>query len=295
MNGIERKIKVILAVSLVLLASWTIGGILQTTPDLTVIEEEPVDEVDGNETEWIIKGGDLFSLLLNTLFAMIIGILSGSIMSLMVIKKSELIGKIYAIAIIALALATILYLDVDEGLPSVFRGGGGLSDWFDFSSLTVRGVTIGIISLLGIVLLILIILSINAFIGRSSKKVTDESLVQDPLKKDKEEAVEDITETVGKAVKELSRGDDIREVIIRVYQQMCGLFERGGMRNEDSMTPRELEYLAMRSFDIDRKVIGDITKTFEEARYSKHRLREVDRERVLREFKGLKKEFEDMI
>ncbi len=278
---------------MVLLASWTIGGIIQTIPDLGLIDEEPVNDVNGDGTGWVIEGSDLFSLLLNTLFALVIGILAGSIMSLMVVKKSELISKLYAVVIIALGLAILLYVDVDIGVPSLLRGRGNIQEWLDLGALYVRGITIGLITFLGIVLLILIIISINAFTSTPSKEIIDDSLILEG-DEEKKEVVDSITETVGKAVEELSRGDDIREVIIRVYKEMCSLFERGGVRNKDSMTPRELEYLAIRTFDINTKVIGDITETFEEARYSTHTLEEEDRERVLREFKKLKRELEEM-
>ncbi|MGM0405727.1 MAG: DUF4129 domain-containing protein [Thermoplasmatota archaeon] len=281
----------VLAITLVLLASWTIGGIIQTIPDLGLIDEEPVDDVNGDGNRWVIEGGDLFSLLLNTFLALVIGILAGSIMSLVVVKKSELISKLYAVAIIALGLAVLLYIDVDMGLPSLLQGRGNIHEWLDLGALSVRGVTIGLITFLGIVLLILIIISINALTSTSPKGIIDESLILEG-DEEKKEVVESITETMGKAVEELSRGDDIREVIIRVYKEMCSLFERGGVRNKDSMTPRELEYLALRTFDIDTKVIGDLTETFEEARYSTHNLDEEDRERVLREFKELKWELE---
>ncbi len=266
---------------------------IQYIPELGVIEERPVNRVGDGDPDWVIEGGDMFSLLLNTLFALTIGLLSGSIMSLLVVKKSELISKIYTVAIIAIGLAIVIYVDINIGWPPILGGRESPLDSFDFSSLTVRGVTIGFISLLFIVLSILIILSISAFIKTPSYKKKYQEIGLDIIDS-KEEFAEDISITVERALEELSRGDDVRKVIMGVYRDMCGLLEKGGISNEDSITPREFERRALKVLDLDEEVVGDITKTFEEARYSTHPLKDSDRERVLNEFKKLKREIKTL-
>jgi len=286
---IKRNTKIVLAVSLVLLASWTIGGIVYTLPNIEVIGEEHFRDEDreGRIEDDIDEG--IFSLLLNTLFALILGILSGSIMSFMVVKRRDILSKIFTFTIIALGLAVVIYTDIDIGISGLENigfdpGAVGIGTW------SVRGVMIGFLSLLSIILLIIVIMSINAFFTTYTPKEDNGLNYMNQDEKDK--IADEISKTVDKAVTDLTKGDDIRDVIIKVYLKMCDLFESKGVSNEMHMTPGELKERALKNFDIDEKAIGDITKTFEEARYSTHIMKESDRDRVLHEFKVLKSEFD---
>ncbi|MFO7791737.1 MAG: DUF4129 domain-containing protein [Candidatus Saliniplasma sp.] len=293
MKQIDKQTKFILAVSLVLLASWVIGSMIHAVPDITTEEEDLIAKPGEEPVEMDLYDEGYFSLFLNTLFALVIGILSGSIMSFLVVKDRDLLGQIFTIVVIALGLSIFIYVDMDLKISSLFRGRHYDLNWLDLGSLSVRGVTIGIISLLSIVLFILMVISINTFF-RSPTRMKKYQEIEVDIEEDKKEVAEEISRTVDRAVEELSRGDDIREVIISVYQDVCTLLEESGVSNEDTITPREFKRKASRSLDIDEDVIKDITKTFEEARYSIHRLEEGDRERILNEFKKLKKEVEVM-
>lgn len=289
MKRIDKQAKFILAITLVLLGSWLLGSMIYTLPDIEVTEEGFYERVGVEPVEVDLNTEENLSLFLNTLLALVIGILSGSIMSFFVVKNRDLLGQIFTIVIIALGLTVFIYFDMDLKFLSIFRGRDYDLGWLVPGNFNVSDMAIGILSFLFLVLLILVVLSINSLLGSASKK-KEYLETEENIEEKKEKVAEGISLKMEKALDELSRGDDIREVIIRVYKDMCSLLEEEGISNEESITPREFKRNAIRTLDLDENIINDITVTFEEARYSIHRLDEGDRERVLQEFKKLKKE-----
>jgi HAMP domain-containing protein len=78
------------------------------------------------------------------------------------------------------------------------------------------------------------------------------------------------------AIADLDSGGDVRGAIIRIYAQMCRLMGRL-LEEERSLTPRELERIAVRSFGWPEAPVSRLTGIFEEARYSDHDIRESSR------------------
>lgn len=64
--------------------------------------------------------------------------------------------------------------------------------------------------------------------------------------------------------------------------------EDKGLKDNDSMTPREFRRIAGNRLKIAESTIYNMTKLFEEARYSVHELGGEDRERALKDLKALK-------
>jgi len=109
-------------------------------------------------------------------------------------------------------------------------------------------------------------------------------------KTETEKVERDITSTVDKAITELHQGKDTESTILRCYQRMCLILEEKGVENEDSMTPREFEGVAIKKLRVQRSRISKIREIFELAKYSSHQLDEEDKNRILQEFKALKEE-----
>ncbi|MFP4001041.1 MAG: DUF4129 domain-containing protein [Thermoplasmata archaeon] len=136
---------------------------------------------------------------------------------------------------------------------------------------------------IGILILLASTLVVVFFLIRQ-KKLSE----QDP------QTEEDISSTADKAITELHEGEEVRDVIIRNYQKMLIILEREGVKQKISFTPRELENIALDRLPLKKETIEEMTKLFEEAKYSHHPLGEKDRERALANFKQIRDELGDM-
>ncbi len=103
---------------------------------------------------------------------------------------------------------------------------------------------------------------------------------------------EDITTTAERAITELHKGENIKDVIIRNYQKMLIILEEEGVKQEISFTPRELEKTALNKLPLKKQTIDDMTRLFEEAKYSDHPLKEEKRDLAIRNFREIKDELE---
>jgi len=138
-------------------------------------------------------------------------------------------------------------------------------------------------SSIGILIFLISILALIFFFIRH-KKLSEAS----------SEAEEDISTTADKAITELHEGEDVRDIIIRNYQKMLIILEKEGIKQEISFTPRELEKLALHKLSLKEGTIDEMTRLFEEAKYSDHPLGEKERGRAIDNFKRIKDELEDM-
>ena len=93
---------------------------------------------------------------------------------------------------------------------------------------------------------------------------------------------------VEEAIEELALGMDVRGAILACYQRFCGLLGAWGIVNQETLTPRELETLAVQALHVPPDASGALTSLFEEARYSVHPLGERERERAVRSLEGIR-------
>lgn len=86
---------------------------------------------------------------------------------------------------------------------------------------------------------------------------------------------------VDATISELQLGGDVRAAILACYQRFCLLLGTRGIGDQDSLTPRELEGLAVHQLAVGAGSADSLTSLFEEARYSTHALGDGDRERAV--------------
>ncbi|MBS3790273.1 MAG: DUF4129 domain-containing protein [Candidatus Thermoplasmatota archaeon] len=168
-------------------------------------------------------------------------------------------------------LVDILTDTEDSFVPDI-----GLRDGSQVTSSPI-GSSIGILILLASTLVIV-------FFFIRHKKLSEQS----------SRTEDDISSTADRAITELHKGDDVRDIIIRNYQKMLIILEREGVKQEISFTPRELENMALDRLSLKKKTIDEMTKLFEEAKYSDHPLGEKERDRALDNFKQIKAELEEI-
>ena len=87
---------------------------------------------------------------------------------------------------------------------------------------------------------------------------------------------------IGDAIQLLEAGADVRSAILACFQRFCSLLGSRGVTEQEALTPREIQGLAIERFRVPREESGTLTSLFEEARYSEHSFDEGDRLRALR-------------
>ncbi len=99
-------------------------------------------------------------------------------------------------------------------------------------------------------------------------------------------------EAVQAALEQLQVGGDVREVILACYARFCALLGSRGILAQETLTPRELEDLAVHRLSVSPASSDELTGLFEEARYSEHALGDADRDRAVRSLERIRADLE---
>ncbi len=99
-------------------------------------------------------------------------------------------------------------------------------------------------------------------------------------------------DAVAATIQELELGGDVRTAILACFDRFCRLLGERGFRDQASLTPRELESLAVRGLRVPEESAEALTSLFEEARYSEHPLGESDRERAVESLRRIRSSLE---
>lgn len=110
----------------------------------------------------------------------------------------------------------------------------------------------------------------------------------EPPSKSRAAAAEAVTATI----QELELGGDVRAAILACFDRFCRLLGERGVREQASLTPRELESFAVRSLQVSEDSAEALTSLFEEARYSRHLLSEADRDRAVESLQRIRSSLE---
>lgn len=95
-------------------------------------------------------------------------------------------------------------------------------------------------------------------------------------------------QAVTAAIADLQVGGDVRTVILACYARFCYFLGARGIAQQEPLTPRELEGLAVQDLAVSEDSAESLTSLFEEARYSEHALGEPDRERAVRSLERIR-------
>jgi len=99
---------------------------------------------------------------------------------------------------------------------------------------------------------------------------------------------EEAAATVGEAILRIELGGDVRSAILLCFHRFSELLGARGIRDQDVLTPRELEAVAVDRLRVSADAAEDLTGLFEEARYSTHPLGEPARARALRSLERIR-------
>ena len=99
---------------------------------------------------------------------------------------------------------------------------------------------------------------------------------------------EEAAATVGEVILRIELGGDVRSAILLCFHRFSELLGARGIRDQDVLTPRELEAVAVDRLRVSPDAAEDLTGLFEEARYSTHPLGEPARDRALRSLERIR-------
>lgn len=99
---------------------------------------------------------------------------------------------------------------------------------------------------------------------------------------EEEEARRRVVRTVEAGIYRLQEGGDVRSAIVGFYRDLLALFRERGLTPAPHATPREVEAAALDRLGVTVEASASLRSLFEVARYSRHALREADRQRALR-------------
>jgi len=95
-------------------------------------------------------------------------------------------------------------------------------------------------------------------------------------------------QAVTAAITDLQLGGDVRTVILACYARFCFFLGARGIAEQEALTPRELEGLAVQGLAVSEDSAESLTSLFEEARYSEHALGDPDRDRAVRSLERIR-------
>ncbi len=279
----DRRTLFGVAVILLLFSAWGIGNLMYTMPHIygggEIMPEYDFDERQG-EAAYIEAGGVivLFRIVVIIIVAAgVIGIVIGILQKdkdMVVDIGAGLVGLVIGLVIFSGAYWFMYRLPDMEDIGDTTNGQG--------AGETVSGFFFGSI---GGLMILLVCIAFVALVVFSKMKVYLDKKIVAPEEKDVKDMV---SQALDKTVDDLYSGKDIRSTIMRCYQQMCLALEDTGVSNAEFMTPREFTKLAIAKLDISRNTLKEMTKLFEEARYSVHELGDDMRNRALKNLNLLK-------
>jgi len=277
---LSRKTIALISVLLILMFSWTLGNLVNVYHDIPGNEGHPYERETRNPT-----GADIDTdIKLNkyVVFGVVLVIIGAWLYFSTWDQKIKL-GIFALIAIGGHGLIFILNKYVSfSSVESVFDINFNL-DFPDFGRPDIWSMS-NISRELGLIIMF-------SFVGIVIGVIVYERYSSEELERDltREEIIEkDLTTNIEKAIKNLKKGKDPRNTILRCYWKTCYLLEDRGVKQNKILTPREFKDLVLSNIRIEEKPLDELTDLFEEARYSSHEITEIKREKAIKDLKYIK-------
>ncbi len=270
---------------------WALLSIAISLPHLYVGPEEKAEEVKmggAGSSAGVSEGsGDFLTAIYLVFVWSLIGLLVLYTIIAVLKKDSDYFKALLGIFLLTLVLSGIIIIGASmsgevarKESPDVQQevsGGGGTANITvsDRSSETGQYAVLAVIAVFLAVITGKILLS---FYARRTQKVESQG--------------EELLRKMDTAIRKLGEGEDINEVIIRCYEEMCRVLRKSGVRDRDYFTPREFENAIISQMEINPGPVGRLTSLFEEAKYSSHPIDNSKRRDAINALKELKKEVE---
>ncbi len=194
------------------------------------------------------------------------------------------------IAILVIFAFGYFYEDIESsvtgvGSTNVLPGGGG-NNSLSGNATTPTEAPDSVKTILTFGLFAIIFLfSLAVFMAfQNIVKMRSAKLDYSDIEKDKKEVARAIQRTIDA----LAGGSDTRATVIRCYTDMCGVIGKHGVKEEEHLTPREFQKLALKALPVPEEQMEALVNIFEEARYSQHNLGEEASKRAVDALEAVK-------
>ena len=196
---------------------------------------------------------------------------------------ADIVGMLIAFGLMGMLL--LLWPRIARSLNSARTTGAGNPNATGNTSVlpTVAGIPLGVF-LAASVLVSLIAIALFFRVGGSLARRPPAAARRTPRRA--------AAQAVQAAIQELELGGDVREAILICYARFCALLGARGLEAQESLTPREIETMAVQRLAVSGDSSDALTSLFEEARYSEHPLGDADRERAVRSLERIRLDLE---
>jgi len=242
----------------------------------------PEVEASGEGLRWLFIG-----LIATFIIIAIGGLIWSTIKGKSLLSRYELAA--YLLGTVILCVLFLVLPDIMNYLRGLF--GNGSSQGYTEGGGTGDATKIGFGYPIGAIILFTIAVVIVTYYIISKRAVS--MYAKSSAKKLKREK-DKLLRFVEDAIIDLELGGDVREVIIRCYQNLCTFIGKKGIAQKPYYTPREFERSVKRTTGLKGEDLKELTTLFEEARYSTHELTILDKDRAVERLKNFKFEIEEM-
>ena len=273
---------------------WAVLTVAMSMPYLTLGPEEKAPDVHvGTQSS-----GESFSSTSGNYLKLLYVTFTSSLLGLFIIysiiralkRDSEYFKSIIGIFVLAIVVSGIMIIAFtaapDYGTSHIGKAetsSGGTSGNSTVETATEGpGAALYAVAGMGLLLISLIVVAVvRTMISPKPEKT--------------ESQTEELMKKIDAAMKDLQKGGEVQEIIIRCYRQMCRILSKGSkMHGDESMTPREFERAVVSQTGIDERPVSELTSLFEEARYSTHPIDNSKRKQALSALRQVKSEMESI-
>jgi sulfite exporter TauE/SafE len=189
-------------------------------------------------------------------------------------KWRKLLTQMAGVLLVILVIFAIgyFYEDIEStvtgvGSTNVLPGGGGNAS-LDGNATTPTEApsSVKIIITFGVFALIFLFCLAVLMAFQNIMKMRSAKMDYSDIEKDKKE----VARTIQRTIDELGSGSDTRTTVIRCYTDMCRVIAKHGVKEEEHLTPREFQKLALDTLPVPEEQMEALVNVFEEARYSQH-------------------------
>ena len=113
-------------------------------------------------------------------------------------------------------------------------------------------------------------------------------------RRNSDSTIKELANIFNYAAEMLSSGDEYRRAIFECYENLCLILKKRGFLRRDFETVREFEIAIRKALPISEESLISLDRIFEEARYSSHKLGELERQNAQLSLSSVLREIEEL-
>ncbi|MBA3046634.1 MAG: DUF4129 domain-containing protein [Candidatus Thermoplasmatota archaeon] len=291
-----------LAVAILLMAFvFVLGNLVFNLENLFIGEDNIPEFIPGSEQAQDIATNDTLAHAIRWIYYGFLGfcivmVLIGAVSFTASKDRKKWRKMFYQMVSVLLIIGVIFafgyfYDDIESsvmggGSTDILPGGGGNASTGNGTALPPESPdTLKVVLTFGLFAIIFLfcIVAVMGFVNILRMRSTN--LDYSDIEKDKQE----VAQTIQRTIDALAGGSDTRATVIRCYTDMCKVISKYGVKEEEHLTPREFQKLALDNLPVPEEQMRALVDVFEEARYSHHNMDEQDSARAVKALEAVRK------